>query len=76
MIPPISLYSLDDGLAVAAPGEMTVEVGPLGRGQVAEYEVEGVRMRRLDIPFREHRRYLAGWPARLATCRRPWPSGI
>ena len=67
---------LDDALTVAAPAQMAVELGSLGLGQVAEYEVEGLGMGQLDVPLRRHRRPLAGWPARPATCRRPWPSGI
>jgi hypothetical protein len=67
---------LDDALAVAAAGEMAVELGTLGRGQVAECEVEGVGAGELDVLLRKHRRRLAGWPARLAACRLPWPSGI
>ena len=47
---------VDDGLAVAAAGEMAVELGSLGRGQVAEGEVEGLGMGLLDVPLRKHRR--------------------
>jgi hypothetical protein len=67
---------VDDALAVAATGEMAVEAGTPGRGQVAECEVEGLGMGGLDIPLRKHRRHLAGWPARPAACLLPWPSGI
>jgi hypothetical protein len=35
---------VDDTLAVAAAAEMAIEVGALVPGQVAEYEVEGLRM--------------------------------
>ena len=52
---------VDDGLAVAATAEMAVELGPLGRGQVAAYEVEGLGVGGLDVPLRKHRRHLAGW---------------
>jgi hypothetical protein len=68
---------VDDALAVAATGQMAVELGSLGRGQVAKYEVEGLGVSLLDISIRKHRRrHFAGWPARLSWCRRPWPCGI
>jgi hypothetical protein len=67
---------VDDALAVAAAGEMAVEAGPPGGGEVAPCEVEGLRVGELDVPFRKHRRRLPRWPARLAACRLPWPSGI
>ena len=76
MIRPMSLYSPMTLLAVAATAEMSVELGTLGRGQVAECEVEGVRMGQFDFVLSKHRRHLAGWPARLSTCLLPWPSGI
>ena len=76
MIWPMSLYSLDDVLAVAASAEMTVELGYLGPGQVAECEVEGLWMGQLDVLLRKHRRRLSGWPARPVTYLLPWPSGI
>ena len=66
---------LDDALAVTATAEMAVELGMLGRGQVAPDEIEGVRVGGLDIPLRQHRNRLADWRARLAACLPPWPSG-
>ena len=66
---------LDDALAVTATAEMAVELGPLGRGQVAPDEIEGVRVGGLDISLRQHRYRLADWRARLAACLPPWPCG-
>jgi hypothetical protein len=66
---------LDDALAIAAVGQVALELGPPGRGQVAEDEVEGLRVGQLDLPLRKHRRRLAGWRARLAVCSPPWPCG-
>jgi hypothetical protein len=67
---------VDNGLAVGTTAEMPVELGPLGGGQIAPDEVEGLRVGQLDVPLRKHRRHPAGWPARPATCLLPWPSGI
>jgi hypothetical protein len=66
---------VDDALAITAVGQVAIELGPPGRRQVAEDEVEGLRVGQLDIPLREHRRRLAGWRARLAGCSPPWPCG-
>jgi hypothetical protein len=66
---------IDDALAIAAAGQMPVKLGPPGRGQVAEDEVEGLRVGQLDIPLRKHPGPLAGWRARLAVCCTPSPCG-
>jgi len=68
---PAERWLVDGGPAVAAAGEMADERHALGRGQGAEHEVESFGMGQLDLLLSQHRRLLAGWPARLAVCLRP-----
>ena len=71
MISPISLYSSTTARQWLHPVRWRMNLTPVSRGQGAEHEIESFGMGQLDLLLSQHRRLLAGWPARPAACLLP-----